>query len=565
MLAEHKLNNLLDLVSKSSKEELAWMNGYIAGLLAGSHATIKEDQSLVSAKPKVNKLTIAYATETGNSKKIALEFVAKAKKKGIASKLVSLDQYRLNDLGKEEYFLTIISTHGEGEPPDAAKKFYNHIHNNGFKLDNLKYSVLALGDTSYPLFCKAGEDVDTQLQKLGGQRIMAMQKCDLDFDEEANKWFLNVLEKLDTTAMPAVTVAPPVIEKKSTGKKIYTASVLANINLNDIASEKETYHIEVAADNVEYEAGDSMGIVPENSGKVVDEILALTNIDGNKNIVYKTDTWTVSELLRKKVSVIHLLTSVVKKYATIVSQEIPETKMDLLDLLKIYPVKNEFQFEEVLGILTPVAPRIYTIASSPSAHAGEVHLTVAKDVYRVNQELKIGLCSAFLKNKNDDSTFSFFVQKNKRFRLPAADKDIVMIGPETGIAAFRSFLYERDATGATGKNWLFFGEKNFTTDFLYQTEIQNWFEAGLLTKVNVAFEDDNFLVQDKMLKNGKELYEWISSGAYVYVCGIKDPMSIEVEKMLLSVIEKFGGKTNQESLDFFEQLKKEGRYSKDVY
>ena len=565
MLAEHKLKNLLELTGNASKEELAFMQAHISSLLG-------EASSLPAPAPAVaGKVTITYGTETGNSKRVATDFAARAKKAGINAKLVSLDQYRLTDLPKEEYFLTVISTQGEGEPPEAAKKFYDHIHHNGFKLDKLKYSVLALGDTSYPLFCKAGEDVDEQLLKLGGSRIADIQKCDVEFDEEANQWFANVLKKLaENKPTPSIAVAPAAApDKKAAGKKAYTGTILSNINLNDRGSNKETYHIEIAADGVEYECGDSIGIVPENADIVVEKILSLAKgINAGKKIQYKTETLTVFDLLKYKLNISHLITNVIKRYAGLIGTEITASKMDLYDLLKVYPVKDAAQFEEVLGILNPVAPRLYTLASSPAAHSGEVHVIVAKDMFVVNEERKYGVCSAFLGRQKPDSALKFFVQKNKRFRLPAPDKDIIMIGPGTGIAPYRSFLAERDATGATGKNWLFFGEQHFASDFLYQTELQNWFETGVLTKINVAFSRDQpekIYVQHRMWEQGAELYNWISSGAYVYLCGKKDPMSVDVEHTLVDIIEKYGEKTTEEAKEYFLQMQNEGRYCEDVY
>ncbi|MFT3935182.1 MAG: flavodoxin domain-containing protein [Chitinophagaceae bacterium] len=570
MLAEHKLKILQDLVNNASSQELAWMNNFISNQLLNSFGA--QQPAAATQKFATNKVTIAYGSETGNSKRVATDFASKAKKAGLVPKLVSLDQYRLTDLPKEEYFLTVISTQGEGEPPESAKKFYDHIHNNGFKLDKLKYSVLALGDTSYPLFCKTGEDVDTQLQKLGGQRIEDIQKCDVEYDTDANQWFERVMKKLAIADGNATTVAPtaaPATDKKSTGKKAYTGTILTNINLNDRGSNKETWHIEIAADDVEYECGDSIGIVPENATLIVEKILSYAKgINAGKKIEYKKETYSIFELLKYKLNISHLITAVIKRYAAIVGVEIAETKADLLDLLKAYPVKDEAQFEEVLGILNPVAPRLYTLASSPAAHSGEVHVIVAKDIFTVNQEKKYGVCSAFLGIQKPNTELKFFVQKNKRFRLPAPEKDIIMIGPGTGIAPYRSFLAERDAVGATGKNWLFFGEQHFTTDFLYQTEMQNWFETGVLTKINLAFSRDQaekIYVQHRMWEQGAELYNWIQSGAHIYLCGKKDPMSVDVEHAIMGIIEKFGEKTAEEAKEYFLQMQNEGRYSEDVY
>ena len=565
MLAEHKLKIFEDFLKGLSDDELTWVKGYLDGVVS---KTSEKNEAPV-LKPAVSKITVTYGTETGNSKKIATDFATKAKKSGINVKLVSLDQYRLNDLTKEEYFFTVVSTHGDGEPPAATKKFYDHIHNNGFSFDKLKYSVLALGNTSYPLFCKTGEDIDEQLNRLGGNRIAPLRKCDLEFDEDVNQWVEKIFQTLSTSSQTGiVTTAAPAEVKKSSAKKLYTGTVLSNINLNDKGSNKEIFHIELVVVEPEYEPGDSIGIVPENLNAVVEEVIALSGTDRNKEIEYRDEWFTVFELLKKRVNIIQLAPSVVKKYAALVGHQIPDGKIDLTNILKVYPVKDSTQFEEALTLLNPIAPRLYTIASSPEAHSGEIHLTVEKDEFLVNDELKFGLCSEYLGEIKIDNELKFFVQKNKRFRLPADDKDIIMIGPGTGIAAFRSFVSERDAKGASGKNWLFFGEQHFATDFLYQTEIQNWSDIGVLTKVNVAFSHDReerVFVHHKMLEQAAELYEWIQQGAYVYVCGQKEPMSVLVENTLLQIIEEYGNKSKEEAKKYFEELKEGGRYSKDVY
>lgn len=571
MLAGPKLQTLLQLVKLASKEELIWINGYISGLISQDEGTAPAPAG--GGKAPSGKLTIAYGTETGNSKRLALDFAGKAKKAGINAKLVSLDQYRLNDLPKEEFFLTVISTQGEGEPPAAAKKFYDHIHQNGFKLEKLKYAVLALGDTSYPLYCKAGEDVDTQLDRLGGERIIELQRCDVDYEEEADTWFDNVLNKLSSgngSSQQATSVSIPIpsTAKKSSGKKLYNGTVLTNINLNDRDSAKETYHIEISAEGLEYKPGDSIGILPFNHLPVAEAIVSLTGIDREKSIEHRTGNHSVFNLLQKKLNIAYLPERVVKQYSGIVKQDIPETKIGLLDLLKIYPVQDSQQFEEVIGILEPITPRLYSISSSPEAHSGEVHLTVAKDFFTVNEEIKYGLCSDYLSLLPVDSEVEFYVHKNSEFRLPAEDKDVIMIGPGTGVAPFRSFLAERDATGASGRNWLFFGEQKFASDFLYQTEFQNWVETGVLTKLNVAFSRDQqqkIYVQHKMQRHGAEFFEWLESGAYIYICGKKEPMSYDVEDSMIRIITEFGRKTEEQAKQYLMTLKEQGRYLKDVY
>ncbi len=568
MLTEPKFKLLTDLINQLSKEELIWMNGYVSGLIAqpGSASPVATTAAPAASK----KITITYGTETGNSKKLATDFAAKAKKMGVQTKLVGLDQYRLTDLSKEEYFITVISTQGEGEPPAAAQKFYDHIHNNGFIIPQLKYGVLALGDTSYPLFCKTGEDVDSQLQKLGGNRIAPLQKCDLDYEEPANNWFDALLKSLNATQAAPVTAAPAVTtaDKKPAGKKTYTGTILSNLNLNARGSAKKTYHIEIAAEGVEYLPGDSIAIIPENPVAVVKEILSLSKADPRKEITWKNETITIKDLLLKKLNITYLLDKSIKQYAALVQKDIPATRVGLAALLRKYPLQDPAQFETVLQGLTATAPRIYNIASSPAAHEGEIHITVLQDVFQVKDETHYGIATLFLEGKKEGDEISFFVQPNKRFRLPAADKDVIMIGPGTGIAPFRSFVAERDATGATGRNWLFFGEEKFTTDFLYQTEWQSWFSTDVLTKVSLAFHkdsDEKPYVQHKIMQQAAALFEWIQNGAYLYLCGEKEPMGKEVEAALLTVIAQEGKLSKEEAAKYFEQLKTEGRYAKDLY
>jgi sulfite reductase (NADPH) flavoprotein alpha-component len=571
MIGEVRLKQLHEFLNSYSKEELVWINGYLSGIVAngkinGSVPSNGHNSKSITTK----KISIVFGTETGNSKKLATQFAATTKKKALNAKLIGLDQYRLTDLSKEEYLFIIISTQGEGEPPATAKKFYDHIHDNELILPNLKFSVLALGDLSYPLFCKTGEDVDQQLEKFGAERIVPLQKCDVDYEEEATLWFANVLDAIENQFIEKAVITQRLPEKKATGKKYYNGIVLTNINLNDRGSNKETYHIEIGCDEyIKYEPGDTIGIIPKNKKEVVKKILSLTGIDPLKTIETLKESASVETLLTHNLNICYLLSSTLKKFASIIQQEIPDTRMDLVDLLRIYPVKDAFQFEEVVKILMPIAPRLYSISSSAAAHGeNEVHITVARNQFLAEDEQRFGLCSDFIGDLPVDSSITFYVHKDKNFKLPAPDKDVIMIGPGTGIAPFRSFLAERDATGATGRNWFFFGEQHFTTDFLYQTEMQNYVHTGVLTKIDLAFSRDQqekIYVQHRMLQKANELFEWIRNGAYVYVSGTKDPMSKEVENTLIKIIGERGKKTNEEAKQYLEQLKKEGRYEKDVY
>jgi sulfite reductase (NADPH) flavoprotein alpha-component len=566
MIGEGRLKQLHQFLESYSQEELVWINGYLSGIVANRNTNGHETK-----QASVKKISLVFGTETGNSKRLATQLAGVAKKKGIHVKLTDLSQYRLADLSKEEYFFVVISTQGEGEPPVPAKKFYDHLQETTLSLPGLKYSVLALGDSSYPLFCKTGEEVDAKLEQFGCKRVVALQKCDVDYEDAAAGWFDKVLAIVDQqTAVTPVPVAVKPVEKKATGKKYYHGKILTNINLNDRGSNKQTYHIEIGADEpIAYEPGDTIGIVPANRKEVVDRIIALTGIDPSLEISTAKATAAVRELLTYNLNICYLLTSTVKKYAAITEQEIPDIRMDLVDLLRIYPLKNTGQFIEVLKSLMPIAPRLYSVSSSPAAHGeNEVHITVARNQFLAQDEHRFGLCSEFLGDQPVGTTMNFYVHKDKNFKLPASDKDVIMIGPGTGVAPFRAFLAHRDATDAVGRNWFFFGEQHFLTDFLYQSEMQQYVQTGVLTNIDLAFSRDQptkIYVQHRMLEKAIELYQWISNGAYIFISGTKDPMSKDVEAALLKIIVQEGKKTKEEARQYLDQLEKDGRYEKDVY
>jgi sulfite reductase (NADPH) flavoprotein alpha-component len=571
MLGEGKLKQFHQLIEGFSNEELIWINGYLAGIVANGKTNGVTQHNGHSVKPvAVKKISLVFGTETGNSKRLATNLAAVAKKKGVNVRLTALDQYRMADLTSEEYFFVVISTQGEGDPPAPAKNFYDQIHQLPIQLANVKYSVLALGDTSYPLYCKTGEDIDTQLQKLGANRVVPLQKCDVDYEEDAQQWFEQVLNILEEPSIPGIAEPVKPVAKKPAGKKYYDGIIQTNINLNDRGSNKQTFHIEIGTDeNVEYGAGDAIAVIPVNKREIVEQILSLTRTDRNAVIETSKVKATTEELLIRHLNICYLLSSAVKKYAAIVQQEIPDVRIDLVDLLRIYPLKDAAQFTEVIKILSPIAPRLYSIASSPAAHGGKnIHLTVSRHSFRVKEEQRFGLCSDFLGEQPAGTPVNFYIHRNRSFKLPAADKNIILIGPGTGVAPFRSFLAERDATGAGGKNWFFFGEQHFATDFLYQAEMQNFFNTGVLTKISLAFSRDQqekIYVQHRILEQAKELFEWIKDGAFVYISGTKDPNSKDIENVLLQVIEEQGQLSKEEARKYLKQLENEDRYEKDVY
>jgi sulfite reductase (NADPH) flavoprotein alpha-component len=558
MIPEGKLNILQDLVRSSSREELIWIHGYLNGLVSsgpGNGATA------------VKKLSILYGTETGNSRKVALQVTAAAKKNALPAKCTAVEEYRFDDLLKEEHLLIVISTQGEGEPPVIAKKFYDQLMLAQLDLSAIKYSVLALGDSSYPQFCKIGVDVDEKLGSLGAKQIAPIQKCDVDFEEPTATWINTVLGNL--RGGPAKESIAPVPSAKKHTKKNYEGRIFKNVNLNDKGSDSQTYHIEIETDeDMDYEPGDSIAIIPVNRDEVVDRIISLSGVDPSEKIITAKHEGTIRELLIGKLNICYLLTSAVKKYAQITGHTVPDMRLDLVDLLRIYPVKEPAQFIEFAKQLNPIAPRLYSIASALSSNPKEVHITVSRHLFLKEDEQHYGLCSSFLGDMPLGSITNFYIHRARQFKLPEADKDIIMVGPGTGIASFRSFLAERDNNGTSGRNWLFFGEKDFTKDFLYQTEVQQYVQTGVLHRINLAFQQNHTktaFVEDDLISQGDEIFSWIESGAHFYLSGIKDPLTENVESAMVSIIAKHGNKTETEAKAYFDNLKKEDRYHKDVY
>ncbi|SHG28892.1 sulfite reductase flavoprotein subunit alpha [Chryseobacterium sp. OV279] len=569
MLSETKLKALKEISGDFSRDEAVWASGFLAGIAGISAAVqhqITSDIDTDTVSPK--KITLAYGTETGNSKKLAVELAGVIKKKGVQVKLADLSQYKPKDFAKEDLFFIIISTQGEGDPPVLAKKFYDHIHENDLNISHLKFGVLALGDTSYPLFCKTGEDIDSRFEVLGAQRILPLKRCDIDYEQEAHTWAEHILDVTNKTKESSQKTTVAV--KTSTGRKKYQGKISTIINLNDIGSDKETYHIEIETEEpLVYSPGDALGVIAFNSKDEVEEMISLTGIDPEKQIKTAKITASAKELLYKHLNISYLLKTTVAQYAQITGHSIPEVRLSLLDLLRIYPVKNADEFEQLIPVLTGQSPRLYSVSSSLEAHGDtEIHITVAKSEFFINDKKQNGLCSGFLAEFKEGEDIEFYIQEAKHFRLPKPEKDIIMIGPGTGIAPFRSFLYERDAVGAEGRNWLFFGDRTFVSDFLYQAELQDFLKTGTLSHLDLAFSRDTaekIYVQHKLEQKAQEVYHWLEGGASLYVCGAKEPMSKDVEKTILNIIQDKGKHSPEEAQNYLEELELSGRYVKDVY
>ncbi len=552
MLANDKLLNFKNLVKDFSRDEIIWTNGYLAGLLANNQTELLPE--ILAGKPI--KPTIIYGTETGNAKKLASQLQSLLKKNKIQSKAIDAFQYPIEKIDKEEFIILIISTQGDGDLPQNAQKFYDNLINQDLKLTSTKFAVLGLGDTSYPFFCKSGEDVDALFEKLGANRVLPLVKADVDYHETAENWFNEILNQVKT-AGTSISVQKQSKEVSTAQKKNFKGIVKHKVILNDRGSNKSTYHIEIALnDEVDYEPGDALGIYPKNNST---EILAIAKLFNAEDRADELTTKNIRALSKKSI----------QQFSTLFQVEILEDKIDLIDLLLKYnPANSTITFDEILAQLHSIAPRLYSISSAKDAHEDEIHLTVNLNTFKVEEANKTGLCSQFLADFELNEPIEFYIHKNRNFKLPAEDANVIMIGPGTGIAPFRSFLAHRDATGAEGRNWLFFGEQYFVSDFYYQTEIQEWISTGVLEKLDTAFSRDQkekIYVQHCLKEKAKEVYQWLNEGAYLYVCGQKDGMSTDVEQTLIEIIANENNFDLDSAKEYLEKLEEEGRYQKDVY
>ncbi|WP_153980679.1 assimilatory sulfite reductase (NADPH) flavoprotein subunit [Paenibacillus xylanilyticus] len=594
------LNRLIPTLNDSQK---TWLSGYltaiqgIAAVAAGTGAAPNvqaEAVAAVSVPPASREVTVLYGSQTGNSSGLSKKLAKKLEEQGLQVTLSSMGDFKPNGLKKIENLLIVVSTHGEGEPPDNAIPLHEFLNSKRApKLDGLKYSVLALGDTSYEFFCQTGKDFDQRLQELGGTPIVPRVDCDVDFDEAAAEWMNDVLASLSSTPATAGTLSSEaVVAAVSGGESEYNrtnpfkAEVLENLNLNGRGSDRETRHIELSLEgsNLDYDPGDSLGVFPENHPRLVDELIAAMgwNADERVTVNKSGEQVSVYEALLRYFEITAVTKPVVQELAKLS----PDSGLadllandaefrnvmnscDLLDLVQDYNLKG-IPAGEFVAVLRKIPARLYSIASSSKSFPDEVHLTVRTVRYEARGRERYGVCSVHLAERIEaGDSLPVYIQHNPNFKLPEnPDAPIIMIGPGTGVAPFRSFLGEREETGAQGKTWLFYGDQHFLTDFLYQTEWQRWLKDGVLTKMDVAFSRDTehkVYVQHRMLENSKELYQWLQEGAVIYVCGDEKKMAHDVHGALATILEQEGGLTSEQASEYLTRLQQEKRYQRDVY
>ncbi len=578
-----------------SPEQRAWLNGFFAGMFSRGPAVASQLAGAPPAAP-LTPLTILFGSQTGTAEALAKKTAKEAGKRGFAATVLDMAQTDLTKLAAEKNLLVIVSTFGDGEPPDSAKSLHTSLASAVASslaiapLSSLRFSVCALGDTNYPLFCQCGKDFDARLEKLGATRIHARVDCDLDHEKPYTTWLhaaLTALAPSDTPA-PAPTTEEPAADSAAGFSKTnpYPALLLTSRNLNAPGSAKQVHHIEfdLTGSGLAYAAGDALGVIPHNCPALVADVLAALGCDGEESVPSPDGTATNLrhaltahyDLGKPSADLLALVGATVVAtgpggIASTLAPTGPHHVIDALILSQISHSKSQIPLSSLIPTLKKIQPRLYSISSSPKAHTAQVHLTVGAVHYEKNDRPRKGVCSTFLADRAQPGTtrVGVFVHSNPSFRPPAnGDTPAIMVGPGTGIAPFRAFLTERAATGAKGKNWLFFGDQRAATDFLYRDELTSLQSSGLLTRLDLAFSRDQpekIYVQQRMLAAAAELWSWLESGAHFYVCGDASRMAKDVEAALHTVIEQAGGKTPAAAAAYVQALKASKRYARDVY
>lgn len=574
-------------------DQRAWLAGFLAGL--HSRTAIGLEASVAAAAPKAaaSVLNVLVGTQTGNAEALAMDIAAAARTQGMQPVVTALDDVSMNSLGSMKRVIVVTSTYGEGEMPDNAQLFWEALAaDSAPRLDEMNFAVLALGDTGYDGFCQAGKLIDTRFEQLGGRRMKARIDCDIDFEDAAAAWIGEALPlalAVDGGKEAAVTMAD--IAAQSTRAKSgwsrknpYSAMVSVNRRLSGAGSSKEIRHYEfdLRESGLDYEAGDALGVVPLNDPKLAGALLGHFEAVADSQVagldrpvgdallnIYEISTPSrelVAEIGKRAghEELSHILANGDKEQLAAFLWS-----KDILDLLNLGG-KPFFELAEFVTFLKPLQHRAYSISSSPLLAKDSVHLTIASVRYRAEGRERGGVCSTYLADRVEaGQSAGIFVSPNKAFRVPQDDNaPVIMVGPGTGIAPFRAFLQERQARGARGKNWLFFGDQHRQSDFIYENELGDMSRDGVLTRLDLAFSRDQaekIYVQSRMRQNGKALYQWLEEGGYFYVCGDATRMAKDVDDALHSIISDEAGISAEAASDYVNRLKREKRYLRDVY
>ena len=606
---EGQATQINELLQTLTPEQKVWLSGYLVAnqqLTSGTSdtqgsqigAVSKDTETMLqqnepTIQPEKRAITLLYGSETGNAQGLAEIFEERLSNIGHNVTLKAMDEFKSKNLKNVEDLFIITSTQGEGDPPDNAAELHEFIHGRKApKLEGVRFSVLALGDQTYEFFCQTGKDFDKKLEELGAERLYERVDCDVDYEEDAEKWMANVINTIDSA--PEGTQSEQVVsesiksakEKKYSKANPYQAEVLENINLNGRGSNKETRHIEFLLDNFgeEYEVGDCLVVLPQNDPALVELLISTLGWDPGDQIQISEDGDTISleEALTSYFEITKLTRPLLQNAAAYFDNEALEDKVqdsewiqnyiegrDFIDLLNDFP-PEELEPEDLYQILRKLPPREYSISSSYQSLPDEVHITVGAVRYNTHGRDRSGVCSVqFAERIQPGDTVPIYLKRNPNFKFPKnGDTPVIMIGPGTGIAPFRAHMQEREEYGYKGNTWLFFGDQHFTTDFLYQTEWQEWLKDGVLEKMNVAFSrdtDQKVYVQHRIAEHSKEFNEWLEKGASIYICGDEKNMAKDVHQAIRNVLVKEQNLTEEDAESYLKQMKKDKRYQRDVY
>lgn len=596
------------LASSLTREQAIWLSGYFAGIGQGATAAPADNApgapagSATAPATAARTVTILFGSETGNSKELAGALAEGVRMQGREPRVVDMADYRTRALKDEQDLLVIVSTHGEGDPPQTAVGFFEFLEGRRApQLPHVRFAVLGLGDSTYEHYCGAARRADTRLAELGAQRLADRVECDIDYEDPAAAWIQSIVAELTpveepdaadgrSASAPRNGVAPghaagPAAPRAFDKRNPFRAAVLDNIVLTGRGSTKETRHIELSLEDsgLSYQPGDALGVVPLNDPELVQALLGRVELSSDAPVTVKQETMTLGQALTSALEI----TAATPRFLAQWAQLSGSAELDalcaadqatarmafvhdhhVLDIVERFPASG-ITPEQLLEGLRPLQPRLYSLASSPAAAPDEAHLTVSTVRYALHERTRTGVASGYLAGLTDeDATVPVYIQANEHFRLPDDDTPVLMIGAGTGVAPYRAFMQEREARGARGRSWLFFGERNFRSDFLYQIEWQDLLKRGVLSRLDLAFSRDDTnktYVQHRLRQKGRDVYAWLQEGAWLYVCGDASHMAPDVHAALVDVVAEHGGHDRESAEEYLAALKRDRRYRLDVY
>lgn len=588
-LTPEQMARLQSAIGDYSPTQMAWLSGYFWGM-------VNQQPGAVAASAPVQNaasVTLISASQTGNARRVAEQLRDDLIAAKINVNLVNAGDYKFKQIGQEKLLLIVASTQGEGEQAEEAVALHKFLQSKKApQMKDTAFAVFALGDTSYEFFCQAGKDFDTRLGELGAERLLDRVDADVEYKEAAENWRKRIVDVLkqrvpaDTGAQAAPTLAGSVNQVDSspyTKEAPLTATLSVNQKITGRDSDKDVRHLEIELGDsgLRYQPGDALGIWFENDPQLVQEIVELLWLKGDEIVEVNDKKLPLSEALQHHIELTQNTTPIIEKYAALCRDEhltgLLADKPALQQYAQTVPFADmvrraptELDAQQLVDLLRPLTPRLYSIASSQAETESEVHITVGVVRYDIDGRPRSGGASGFLADRlEEDGEVKVFIEHNDNFRLPAnPETPVIMIGPGTGIAPFRAFIQQRDNDGATGKNWLFFGNPHFTDDFLYQVEWQRYVKDGLLTHISLAWSRDQaekVYVQDKLREQGAEVWQWLQEGAHVYVCGDANRMAKDVEQALLEIIAKYGEMDLETADEYLSELRLDRRYQRDVY